>query len=165
MKKIIGMSLLAISVLVTSTVYADVVHLKSGRKMEGKIIKEEKNRITLKTDYGTVGFKRGDILSIERKPYVFKKKKAPPKKKPKKRQPILGKLISINFTDAPMSAVFDFFSELTRREVRYDGDIEDLGVITIRANDVSFKEAMEKIARQKGLKCEIKENSVIFSRP
>lgn len=172
MKRIIGMSLTAILMLVVSTVYADVIHFKSGRKMEGKIIRETKNKITLKTDYATLTFARDGIASIERKPYVFKEKKVPPKKTtvtpkkgPKKQQPILDRLISIDFTDAPMKAVFSFFSQMTQKEVRYDGEARELGVITIRINDTPIKEAMDIIARQKGLKYKIKENSIIFSRP
>ena len=172
MKRIIGISLIAIWMLVSSIVYADVIHFKSGRKMEGKIIEETKDKITLKTDYATLTFGRDGIASIERKPYVFKEKKVPskkaiviPKKEPKKQQPILDRLISINFTNAPMSAVFGFFSKMTQREVGYDGDIKELGVITIRTQSVSIKEALDKIARQKGLKYEIKKNSIIFSRP
>ncbi len=172
MKRIIGISLVAILVLVASTVYADVIHFKSGRKMEGKIIEETKDKITLKTDYATLTFDRDGIASIERKPYVFKEKKVPskkttviPEKEPKKEQPILDKLISLNFTDAPISAIFGFLSYIIQKDVRYDGDIEELGVITIRTQDVSIKEALDKIARQKGLKYETKENSIIFTKP
>ncbi len=152
MKRIISMSLVMILLLVASTIYADVIHFKSGRKMEGKIIEETKDKITLKTDYATLTFDRDGIASIERK-----------KKKPKKEQPILDRLISLNFTDAPMSAIFGFLSHIIQRDVRYDGDIEKLGVITIRTQDISIKEALDKIARQKGLKYEIKKNSIIFT--
>lgn len=172
MKRIIGMSLVAILVLVTSTVYADVIYFKSGRKMEGKIIGETKDKITLKTDYATLTFDRGGVASIERKPYVFKEKEVPPekttvtpKKESKKQQPILDRLISINFTDAPVKDIFGFLSHIIQREVKYDGDIKELGVITIRTQDVPIKEALDKIARQKGLKYEIKENSIIFTKP
>ena len=149
MKRTIGMSLVMILVLVASTVYADVICFKSGRKMEGKIIKETKDKITLKTEYATLTFSRGGIASIERKPYVFKEKKVPSKKTTitsKKKPPILDRLVSINFTDAPMSAVFGFFSKMTQREVKYDGDIKELGVITIHINDTPIKEALDKIA-------------------
>ena len=168
MKRIIGMSLVMILVLVASTVYADVICFKSGRKMEGKITEETKDKITLKTDYAILTFSRDVIASIERKPYVFKKKKVPPKKTtitPKKKPPILDRLISMNFTDAPTKAVFDFLSYIIQREVRYDGDIKELGVITIHINDTPIKEALDKIARQKGLKYEIKKNSIIFTKP
>ena len=172
MKNTVGLCLIICLMLLASVVYADMVHFKSGRKMEGKIIEESKDKITLKTDYATLTFARDGIASIERKPYVFKEKKVPPKKTtvtpkkgPKKQQPILDKLISIEFTQAPMKAVFDFFSKMTQREVKYDGEVRELGAITIRIQNVSIKEAMDKIARQKGLKYKIKENSIIFSRP
>ena len=179
MKRIIGVSLVVILVLVASTVYADVVHLKSGGKMEGKIIKEEKNRITLETDYGTVGLKRGDILSIERKPYIFKteeektkekKKKVSPAKpeffreKPAKKWKIpLDTLVGVSFTDAPMKHVFDWLSDMTQKKVRYEGDIEDLEVINMHANNISVKELIDRIAQQKELNYEIKKDSIIFT--
>jgi len=177
MKRIISMSLVVILVLVVSTVYADVVHLKSGGKMEGKIIKEEKNKVTLKTDYGTVGLKRGDILSIERKPYIFKteeekkkeKKKVSPAKpeflreKPaKKRKTTLDRTVGVSFTDAPMKPVFNFLSDISQKEVKYEGDIEELGVINMHANDISIKEFIDRIAQEIGLNYEIKKNSIIF---
>lgn len=172
MKKYLIFGLVAVSMLITSILYADVIHFKSGRKMEGKIIKETKDKITLKTDYATLTFARDGIASIERKPYVFKEKKVPPKKTtvtpkkgPKKQQSILDRLISIDFTDAPMKAVFSFFSQMTQREVKYDGEARELGVITIRINDTPIKEAMDIIARQKGLKYEIKEDSIVFTKP
>ena len=174
MKKIIGVSLVVILVLVVSTVYADVVHLKSGGKMEGKIIKEEKNRTTLKTDYGTVGLKRGDILSIERKPYIFKKQKNKKKVSPakpeflrekpaKKRKITLDTLVGVCFTNAPMKHVFDWLSKMTQKKVRYEGDIEELGGITMRANNISIKEVIDRIAQEKELNYEIKKDSIIFT--
>jgi hypothetical protein len=178
MKKIISMSLVMILLLVASTIYADVVHFKSGRKIEGKIIEETKDKLILKTDYATLTFGRDGIASIERKPYVFKKKKTPPKKttppkkatitpekKPKEPQPIPDRLISLDFTDAPLSAIFGFLSDVIQKDVRYDGDIEELGVITISTQSIPIKEALDKIARQKGLKYEIKKNSIIFTKP
>ncbi len=89
------MSLVIILVLVASTVYADVIHFKSGRKMEGKIIEETKDKITLKTDYAILTFDRNRITSIKYKPYVFKKKKTPPDKAtvvPKQKSKRRGKL-------------------------------------------------------------------------
>lgn len=178
MKRIIGVSLVAIWMLVVSTVYADVIHFKSGRKMEGKIIEETKDKITLKTDYAILTFKRSRIASIEYKPYVIKKKKeilpkkatVAPKKELKKKtlkeqQAPLNKLISVNFTDAPMDAVFKFLSKNLQKEVSYDGEIKELGTTTIRTATITFKQLLDTIARQKGLKYEIKEDSIVFTKP
>ena len=178
MKKFLILGLVAVSMLIASILYADVIHFKSGRKMEGKIIEESKDKITLKTDYATLTFDRSRIASIEYKPYVIKKKKeilpkkatVAPKKESKEKtlkeqQALLNKLISVNFTDAPMDAVFKFLSKNLQKEVSYDGEIKELGTTTIRTATITFKKLLDTIARQKGLKYEIKEDSIIFSRP
>ena len=172
------MSLVVISVLVASTVYADVIHFKSGRKMVGEIIEETKDKITLKTEYAILTFDRNRITSIEYKPYVIKKKKeilpekatVAPKKESKektlkKQQALLNKLVSVNFTDAPMDAVFKFLSTKLQKKIRYDGEIKELGTTTIRTATITYKQLLDTIARQKGLKYEIKENSIIFTKP
>lgn len=177
MKKFLVLNLVVVSILIASILYADVIHFKSGREIEGKIIEESKDKITLKTDYAILAFGRDGIASIEYKPYVFKKKEILPEKAtvaPKKeskektlkeQQALLNKLISVNFTDAPMGAVFKFLSENLQKEIRYDGEIKELGTTTIRTATITLKQLLDTIARQKELKYEIKEDSIVFTKP
>jgi len=45
---------------------ADILHLKNGNKVEGKVVKETDTDVKLETPVGTVTFKRDDIDRIER---------------------------------------------------------------------------------------------------
>jgi hypothetical protein len=53
-----------------SLAFADIVHLKDGRTLEGEIISETKDTIRLKMALGEIELKREEIVSIEKKPFV-----------------------------------------------------------------------------------------------
>lgn len=59
---------------------ADVVHLKNGGKLEGKIVDDAGDSITLKTRMGgEMRVKKADIERIEPKPFEVAEKEPPPK--------------------------------------------------------------------------------------
>ncbi len=57
-------------------VSADTIHMRDGRKLEGKIVSQKEETIELKMKYGTITLRRSDIERIERD--------APEKDKPEK---------------------------------------------------------------------------------
>ncbi len=62
---------------------ADVVHLKNGGKLEGKIVDDAGDSITLQTRAGgEMQVKKADIDHIEEKPFEVAPKAAPPKEAP-----------------------------------------------------------------------------------
>jgi hypothetical protein len=69
MVKIVFLSLL-VALLSISLAFADIVHLKDGRTLEGEIILETKDTITLKMALGEVSIKREEIKEIEKKPWT-----------------------------------------------------------------------------------------------
>ncbi len=85
--------------LVPVTALADVIHMRDGRKLEGEIVGEKEETITLKMKYGTMTLRRSDIERIEktrpaeeRKPEPKKtqdeeKKETPPAEKQEQEQP------------------------------------------------------------------------------
>jgi hypothetical protein len=50
-----------------STLSADVITLKDGRKVEGEIVSQDSTKVTIKTKYGPVEFLMSDVAEIERK--------------------------------------------------------------------------------------------------
>jgi hypothetical protein len=69
MVKVVFLSLF-VALLSISLAFADMVHLKDGRTLEGKIISETKDTITLKMALGEVSIKREEIKEIEKKPWT-----------------------------------------------------------------------------------------------
>ena len=69
MSRIVFLSLLG-ALLSLSLAFADVVHLKDGRLLEGEIISETKDTVTLKMALGEISVKREEIQSIEKKPWT-----------------------------------------------------------------------------------------------
>jgi len=63
--------LAVVQCLLTAGARADVVHLRSGGSLEGRIEAEDEQRITLRTRVGIVTIARPDIARIERRPSVF----------------------------------------------------------------------------------------------
>jgi len=67
---------MAIAVLSCNCAQADIIHLKNGNELEGKIASETKDYIELSVSEGTVTFQRNEIASIERKDFKFEKRSA-----------------------------------------------------------------------------------------
>lgn len=59
-------ALLCLSCL-ASAAFADVVHLKNGRKLEGETRWTKKGELEVKLKYGTVRYKRADVLKVVKK--------------------------------------------------------------------------------------------------
>ena len=57
----------ATAAALTAMSVADVIHLENGNSVEGEIVKETDKHVKLKTPAGSITFKRGDIIRIERK--------------------------------------------------------------------------------------------------
>jgi hypothetical protein len=72
-------AVLGLLLLLAAPLPADVIHLKSGKKWEGEIIKETEKEITLAIGTIKMKIKRADIKKIEKKAYEGKKKKEKPK--------------------------------------------------------------------------------------
>jgi tetratricopeptide (TPR) repeat protein len=66
MKKSAAMVVLIFLLVAVSTVSADTIVLKDGRKFDGQITGEDSNTVKLKTKYGTLTFPHSDIANIER---------------------------------------------------------------------------------------------------
>lgn len=66
------------------TLYADVVHLKDGRKLEGKIIREGKDSLVIRMKYGEVTIEKKDVDKIEKKEWEEPptEQNLPPKEQP-----------------------------------------------------------------------------------
>ena len=84
-KKILRSFSIVVVVLIISSsfVFADVIHLKSGGKLEGKIVKQDANSLTLKVSYGEITVKKNEIASItygEVEPPVVKPRVVKPPK-------------------------------------------------------------------------------------
>ena len=62
----ISMPALILVIAVGVCALADVVHMKDGRKLEGKIVSEKEETIELKMKYGTITLRRSDIERIEK---------------------------------------------------------------------------------------------------
>ena len=56
-----GAALIAALLLFLPLLHADIIHFKDGRKLEGKILKEEKTFVEIKTKFGTVKVERDRI--------------------------------------------------------------------------------------------------------
>lgn len=52
---------------ICSTVSADVIHLKDGRKVEGSIVSKDANKVSIQTKFGIVEFAMSEVKSIEEK--------------------------------------------------------------------------------------------------
>jgi hypothetical protein len=65
MVKIVFLSLF-VALLSISSAFADIVHLNDGRALEGEIISETMDTVTLKTALGEITIKREDIERIEK---------------------------------------------------------------------------------------------------
>ncbi len=77
MKKVVGLCLIIFLTLLASLVYADVIHLRDGGTVEGKIIEETKDIVKVKTTYGIISFQKDQIASIEKRvtdEEIYKKK-------------------------------------------------------------------------------------------
>lgn len=72
-KKILCWFLAAGIVVAIQAARADVVYLKNGKKIEGKIVKETDRQVLLELPIGQLGVNRSDIRHIERKEYVIEK--------------------------------------------------------------------------------------------
>jgi hypothetical protein len=62
----IGMALLLFAV--TGTAWADRIHMKDGRVLEGKVIEEKEGRVRLKMKLGTIWLEKSRIARIEKTP-------------------------------------------------------------------------------------------------
>ena len=72
----------SILILASSSAIADVIHLKSGGRIEGTITQQDSDSLTVRTLVGTVTVPRDTVERIEEKPsvldeYVRRKEKAP----------------------------------------------------------------------------------------
>ncbi|MCK4249230.1 MAG: hypothetical protein KAX15_05570, partial [Candidatus Omnitrophica bacterium] len=65
---LMGMLVVIISLLYLSCVYADVIHLKNGGDLEGKIIEETEQTVKIKLVVGEVEIERARIKNIEKTP-------------------------------------------------------------------------------------------------
>ncbi|MFH1422098.1 MAG: DUF1570 domain-containing protein, partial [Planctomycetota bacterium] len=63
MKKLL--IVIAVLILFVASVSADTVLLKNGKRLEGKIIEEDKDKIELRTEYGVLTIPRADIETID----------------------------------------------------------------------------------------------------
>ena len=66
MQTLIRLALAASLLLIASVAHADVVHLKDGRKLTGESRWTGKG-LELKTKFGTIVFKKSDVLRVEKK--------------------------------------------------------------------------------------------------
>ncbi len=64
--EICGLVLLAV-LLLAGPLFADIIHLKNGRTLEGVILSDDGREIRLKTNFGAVTVKHADIARIEKK--------------------------------------------------------------------------------------------------
>jgi len=73
--------------ILSSAAFADIVHLKDGRTIEGRVIEEGFSYVRIETDKGEIEVDRDEVERIERKPWT-----PPPKKEsgPEKRKPDSG---------------------------------------------------------------------------
>jgi hypothetical protein len=74
-------------------VFADLVHLKDGRKLEGEIVSETKDTIRLKMALGEMSIKREEIKEIEKKPWTPPEKPTDQETPEKKKQKEIARLI------------------------------------------------------------------------
>jgi len=58
---------LILGLLVADAARADIVHLRDGRRLEGRVLSEDDEKTVLETRFGTISIARGDIKRIERK--------------------------------------------------------------------------------------------------
>lgn len=73
MRRVITISLaLILSLALAWDVFADIVHLKGGGKIAGKIVEDTVNRVTIKTAYGNMTFGKDRVSYIEYKEYEQK---------------------------------------------------------------------------------------------
>jgi len=66
MKKSVIMVVSVLLLVAVSTLFADTILLKDGRRFEGQIVSEDSNTVKLRTKYGTLVFPAADIANIER---------------------------------------------------------------------------------------------------
>lgn len=59
-------SFLTFCILIPRAAHADIVHLKSGRAMEGVILEESPDRVLLQLPFGEIGLPRSSVLRIDR---------------------------------------------------------------------------------------------------
>ncbi len=174
-KKKMGLALtiiiFALIILPSHSTWADIVHLKSGGRIEGKVIKKTKDKITVETNYGSLTFNRNQITSVEYKPFIkkiIKKKKerkvtVPPPKSTSRPSPT-GKLLSADFTNAPLSKVLTFLAEKYGKSVVISATVLYHNV-TLSVKNATWKEILDEIAEQTGIKYEIKGNVIhIYSQ-
>lgn len=64
--------------------FADIIHLKNGRKFEGRVTKETENEVEIELNIGTMVFHKSEIGSIEKKDYLKQPQAAPLKAEGKK---------------------------------------------------------------------------------
>lgn len=63
---IVSLATIGVSFLLAAAAHADIIHLESGGKYRGTIIKETSSRVTIKTKVGTVRVPRDEISRIVR---------------------------------------------------------------------------------------------------
>jgi len=68
----------------------DIVHLKSGGQIEGKVIEREGGKVKIQTRYGVVTVDESEIERIEEKPFEAPAAKPDPSKPPPPEPPKLG---------------------------------------------------------------------------
>ncbi len=59
--------MIMVFLFICSTVSADVIHLKDGRKVEGTIVTKDANKVSIQTKFGIVEFAMSEVKSIEEK--------------------------------------------------------------------------------------------------
>lgn len=72
-----AVAVLSAVLLAGSPALADIVHLKSGKAIEGRVIEEGFSYVRIETDKGEVEVDRDEIDRIERKPWTPPPKKGP----------------------------------------------------------------------------------------
>jgi tetratricopeptide (TPR) repeat protein len=77
-----GLWLLLLGLALAAPLHADIIHLKNGGKIEGRITEEGFSYVRIETDKGFTEIDKDDIERIERKPWT------PAKKKPSKKDEV-----------------------------------------------------------------------------
>ena len=63
-----ALAVVILALFCAAPLFADVVHLKNGRTLEGEILSEAGTKVLLKTRFGEVTIEKADIASIDRRP-------------------------------------------------------------------------------------------------
>ncbi|MBU4128655.1 hypothetical protein L6386_06795 [bacterium] len=159
---VLSIIIFVLIMLPSHSAWADIIHLKSGGRIEGKVIKKTEDKITIETNYGSLILNRNQITSIEYKPFVKKKEErkiTTPPPKPVFQPSPNERLFSLNFTNAPISKILTFLAEKSGKSVVISAKVCHHNV-TLSIKNATCKEVLDKIAEQTGIKYEIKKNVI-----